>query len=71
MPCNNDVYVLFLALEKELRKHIKLSDMTPELRKKLKESECVQFIWYLISADWDDDSSSQILDSIVAEWVKI
>ena len=28
-------------------------------------------MWYLISADWDDDSSSQILDSIVAEWVKI
>ena len=36
---NNDVYGLFLALEKELRKHIslnKLSDMTPELRKELK-----------------------------------
>ena len=71
---NNDVYELFLALEKELRKHISLnnlSDMTPELKKELKESESVQFIWYLISADWDDDSSSQILDSIVAEWVKI
>ena len=71
---NNDVYELFLGLEKELRKHIslnKLSDMTPELRKELKESESVQFIWYLISADWDNDSSFQILDSIVAEWVKI
>ena len=70
----NDVYELFLALEKELRKHIslnKLSDMTPKLKKEFKESESVQFIWYLISADWDDDSSSQILDSIVAEWVKI
>ena len=71
---NNDVYGLFLALEKELRKRIslnKLSDMTPELRKELKESESVQFMWYLISADWDDDSSSQMLDSIIAEWVEI
>ena len=35
---NNDVYELFLALEKELRKHIslnKLLDMTPALRKEL------------------------------------
>ena len=71
---NNDVYELFLALEKELRKHIcldKLSDMTPELRKEIRESDCVEFIWYLISADWDANSSSYILDSIVAEWIKI
>ena len=45
--------------------------MTPELRKELKESESVQFIWCSISADWDDNSSSQVLDSMVAEWVKI
>ena len=57
-----------------MRKHIsleKLSDMTPELRKELKETESVQFIWSLISADWDDNSCSQILDSMVADWIKI
>ena len=45
--------------------------MTPKLRKELKESESVQFMWSLISADWDDNSSSQILDSMVADWIKI
>lgn len=45
--------------------------MTPELRKEIRESDCVQFIWYLVSADWDDNSSSHILDSIVAKWIKI
>ena len=71
---NNDVYELFLVMEKELHKRIsfdKLTDMTPELRKELKECDSVQFIWYLISADWDDNSSSHILDSMIAEWVKI
>ena len=71
---NSDVYELFLALEKELRKHIslnKLLDMTPALKKELTESNPVQFIWYLISADWDDDISTHLLDSIVTEWVKI
>ena len=71
---NNDTYELFLALEKELCKHIsldKLSDMTPALRKELTESDPVQFMWYLISADWDDDTSARLLDSIVTDWVKI
>ena len=41
------------------------------LRKELTESNPVQFIQYLISANWDDDTSAHLLDSIVTEWVKI
>ena len=71
---NDDTYELFLALEKELRKHIfldKLSDITPALRKELTESDPVQFLSYLISADWDDDTSARLLDLIVTDWVKV
>ena len=70
----NDVNELFLVLKKELWKHIsldKLSDMTPQLTKELKESDSVQFIWYPISADWDNENSTHILDCMVAECVKL
>ena len=45
--------------------------MTPALRKELTKSDPVQFMWYLISADWNDDTSAHLLDSIVTDWVKI
>ena len=71
---SNDTYELFLALEKEFRKYLtgdQLQDLTAEMKQELKENENIQFIWYIISADWASEISSQLLNSIIAEWVKI
>jgi len=38
------------------------------MKKELKKNDNIQFI---ISADWDSKSSSQLLVSTIAEWIKI
>jgi len=71
---SNDTYELFLALEKELRKLIspyQLLAMDEEMKLKLQQSASVEFIWYIISADWQDDSSAYLLKSIVDMWITI
>ena len=30
-----------------------------------------QFIWHLLSADWEEESSITLLKMIISEWVKI
>jgi len=48
-----------------------LQDLTAEMKQELKENENIQFIWYIISANWASEISSQLLNSIIAKWVKI
>ena len=71
---SNDTFEVFLALEKELR-NILASNIIEQLddtvKAKLVESDTVQFIWYIISADWNEHISHYILQSIITEWVKI
>lgn len=71
---NNDTFELFVALEKGLRKHLsaeRMTDFTEEMKKGLQENDNVQFIWYIISADWDSENSWQLLNSIITIWMKI
>ena len=67
---SNDTFEVFLALEKELR-NILASNVIEQLddtvKAKLVESDAVQFIWYIISADWDEHISHYILQSIITE----
>ena len=67
----NDTFEVFLALEKELRKILASEQLDGAVKAKLVESEAVQFIWYVISADWDEHISHHLLQSIITEWVKI
>lgn len=51
------------------------NDQVPCFSDKIKEDIAldadVQFIWHLISADWDEEVSTTLLDMIISEWVKI
>ena len=39
------------------------------VKTKLAESDGVQFIWYIICADWDEHISQFLLQSMIKEWV--
>lgn len=72
----NDCYELFVAMEKELRKHLSI-DKAPKMidREAIKqaiiENEEVQFFWHIISGEWEEESSVSLLNMIAAEWLKI
>ena len=61
-------------MEHELRKHLR-KDKAPTLNDGVKQAlvvnEDVQFLWSLISADWEVASASRLLQMIVNQWVKI
>ena len=60
---NNDTYELLLAMEKELRNHLKSAEHQPGCR-------CAIF-WYLISSDWEESSAKALLEMIINEWVTL
>ena len=51
------------------------SNDVPTFSDKVKEDICsdadVQFIWNLLSADWEEESSTTLLNMIISEWLKI
>ena len=71
---SNDTFEVFLAMEKELRKILAtnvIQQLDDTVKTKLAESDGVQFIWYIICADWDEHISQFLLQSMIKEWVKI
>ena len=72
----NDCYELFVAMEKELRKHLSV-DKAPKsidheaIKQEIIENEVVQFFWNIISSEWEEESSGVLLEIIAAEWLKI
>ena len=73
----NDCYKLFVAMEKELRKHLSV-DKAPKstdheaIKQEIIENEVVQFFWSIISSgEWEEESSGVLLDMIAVEWLKI
>ena len=71
---NNDTFEVFLAMEKELRKILAtniIQQLDDTVKTELAESDEVQFIWYIICADWDEHISQYLLQSVIAEWVTI
>ena len=61
-------------MEHELRKHLRI-DKAPTLNDGVKQAlvvnEDFQFLWSMISADWEEASASALLQTIVNQWVKI
>ena len=71
---NNDTYELFLAMEKELRNHLKSADpptSTKEVKDSISQAADVQYFWYLISSDWEESSAKALLEMIINEWVTL
>ena len=69
---NNITYELFVSMEYELRKH--LSKQVPNfdaVQQAIIRNEDVQFLWSILSADWEDKTVSTLLQIVISEWVKI
>ena len=70
---NNTTFEVFMATEYELCKHIhqggthNLDRITNDVR----DNEDVQFLWSIVSADWEEESAAALLQMIVNHWVKI
>ena len=45
--------------------------LNDHVKRTLVENEDVQFLWSLISADWEEASASVLLEMVVNQWVKI
>ena len=70
---NNTTFEMFVALEYELRQHIRQGQM-PNLEHiitSVSENEDVLFLWSLVSADWEETSASALLEMIIRQWVKL
>ncbi len=70
---NNLTYELFVAMELELRKHVRNFE-APNVKMiiaAILENEDVNFLWCIVSADWDQSSALALLRMIVEDWVKI
>ena len=67
-------FQLFQAMEHELRRHLR-KDKAPTLNDGVKQAlvvnEDFQFLWSMISVDWEEASPSALLQTIVNQWVKI
>ena len=70
---NNTTFEVFVAMEYELRKHIRqggtqdLDKITSEER----DYEDVHFLWSIVSAEWEEESAAELLQMIVNHWVRI
>lgn len=70
---NNTTFEVFVAMEYELRKHIHqggtqdLDKITSEVR----DNEDLQFLWSIVSAEWEEESAAELLQMIVNHWVRI
>ena len=60
---NNTTFEIFVAMEYELRKHIH-QGTTHDLDKitsAVRDNEDVQFLWSIVSTDWEEESASALL----------
>ena len=68
---NNTTFDLFLAMEYELRTHIRVHMFSENISQHIIENDNVQFYWSILSADWEEECSEALLEMIVSQWVKI
>lgn len=70
---SNTTYELFLAMEQELRRHVSKFHSTDidHVSHKILNNDDVQFLWCILSCDWDESSASALIVMIVHEWIKI
>ena len=71
---NNTTYELFLAMEHELRRHLcrgQPTVLSDQVKQAIIKNDEVEFLWSIIGADWEQESSSVLLEMVVTQWVKI
>lgn len=65
---------VFVCMENELRSHLSqpvVHSLGTAVKKGICDNEDVKFFWSMLSAGWDQQSASTLLEMIVDEWVKI
>ena len=68
----NDVYELFMEIEKELRNHLRSNSppsFTEQMKESISQAANVQFLWYLTSGDWEESSANAFLGMVIDEYL--
>ena len=71
---NNDTYELFVAMELELRKHLSSKEvpvLSEDTKQAILQSDTVQFIWSIVSSEWEGEIGDILLNMMINEWVTI
>ena len=70
----NDTFEAFLEMEHCLRSQITKSSIPgfgDNLKEEIFSSPDVLFVWSLLSSDWEEETSNELLKMIASEWIKI
>ena len=67
---SNTVYVLFVAIECVLQRHIDAA-LDKGLKEHVLSDESIQLYWSLISSNWEDAVGQDLLEMIADLWIKI
>ena len=65
----NDVYELYMDIEKELCNHLSPPIFTEQMKESISQAANVQFLWYLTSGDWEESSANALLGMIIDEYL--
>ena len=74
---SNMTYMVFEAMELELRTHFVIIDMARDSQLKarakieIENNEDVCFYWCMVCAEWEEKTSQTLLSMIIDEWITI
>lgn len=71
---SDELYMMFQSMELELRKHLKLGNdvnIKDNAMKELMDNEDVLFYWSLVSVDFDEAESNELLKLIIQHWITV
>ena len=71
----NMVYMMLASGESELRKPINESN-SPDFnlksaKDKLTKCEDVQFYWSIVACNWEEETSTVLLEMLIEKWIQI
>jgi hypothetical protein len=64
-------FELFYAMELEFRKHVGGEGINFDAAEMMERNEDVLLCWNIISASWDEECSSSLLQMIIKLWITI
>ena len=71
---SDELYMMFQSMELELRKHLKLGNdvnIKDNAMKELMNNEDVLFYWSVVSVNFDEAESNELLKLIIQHWITV
>ena len=71
---SDDLNMVFLSMKMELRRHLKLGNdinIKDTALGEIMKNEDVLFYWSLVSVNWDETHSNELLQLIVQQWITV